>query len=83
MDDDTIHDVFEKWNRGRLQSYLIEITRDIFEYIKKDANHPLFEDIKDQARAKGTGKWTSQAAMDLDLSIPIIDVAVSMRNLSE
>ena len=83
MDDDTIHDVFEKWNRGRLQSYLIEISRDIFEYIKKDANHPLFEDIKDQARAKGTGKWTSQAAMDLDLSIPIIDVAVSMRNLSE
>lgn len=83
MDDAAIHNVFEKWNRGRLHSYLIEITRDIFEYIKTGANHPLLEDIKDQARAKGTGKWASQVAMDLDLSIPVIDVAVSMRNLSE
>ena len=83
MDDEAIHDAFEKWNRGRLQSYLIEITRDIFAYKNKGADHPLLDDIKDQARAKGTGKWASQAAMDLDLSIPIIDVAVSMRNLSE
>lgn len=83
MDNAAIHNVFEKWSRGRLHSYLIEITRDIFEYIKTGANHPLLEDIKDQARAKGTGKWASQVAIDLDLSIPVIDVAVSMRNLSE
>ncbi len=83
MDDEAIHDVFEKWNSDRLQSYLVEITRDIFAYKNRGADHILLDDIKDQARAKGTGKWTSQAAMDLDLSVPIIDVAVSMRNLSE
>ena len=83
MDDDAIHAVFEKWNRGRLQSYLIEITRDIFKYNEKGTHHLLLNDIKDEAKAKGTGKWTSQAAMDLNLPIPIIDIAVSMRDLSK
>lgn len=81
--DDAIHAVFEKWNRGRLESYLIEITRDIFAYKKKGMDHLLLDDIKDQAKAKGTGKWTSQAAMDINLPVPIIDIAVSMRNLSK
>lgn len=83
MKDDAIHEVFETWSRGRLQSYLIEITRDIFAYKKKGVNHLLLDDIKDEAKAKGTGKWTSQAAMDLNLPVPIIDIAVSMRNLSK
>ena len=83
MSDAAIHEVYEKWSSGRLQSYLIEITRDIFEYKKKGADHILLDDIKDDAKAKGTGKWTSQAAMDLDLPVPIIDVAVAMRNLSK
>ena len=83
MNDNEIHEVFEKWNRGRLQSYLIEITRDIFAYKKKGMDHLLLDDIKDEAKAKGTGKWTSQAAMDLNLPVPIIDIAVSMRYLSK
>ncbi|QOW11836.1 NADP-dependent phosphogluconate dehydrogenase [Kaistella flava (ex Peng et al. 2021)] len=83
MDDKEIHDVFKKWNEGRLKSYLIEITRDIFAYKKKGEDHLFFNDIKDEAKAKGTGKWTSQAAMDLAVPVPMIDIAVSMRDLSK
>ncbi len=83
MRDDAIHTIFEKWNEGRLQSYLIEITRDIMAYKKKGTDHLLLDDIKDEAKAKGTGKWTSQAAMDLSVPVPIIDIAVSMRDLSK
>lgn len=83
MKHDAIHDIFAKWNEGRLQSYLIEITRDIFAYKKEGSDHLLLDDIKDEAKSKGTGKWTSQAAMDLNLPIPIIDIAVSMRDLSK
>lgn len=83
LTDNEIHEVFKKWNEGRLQSYLLEITRDIFAYKNKGAKHLLLNDIKDEAKAKGTGKWTSQAAMDLNLPIPIIDIAVSMRDLSK
>ena len=83
MEDSEIHDVFKKWNEGRLKSYLIEITRDIFAYKEKGADHLFFNDIKDEAKAKGTGKWTSQAAMDLSVPVPMIDIAVSMRDLSK
>ncbi len=83
LKDNEIHEVFEKWNEGRLKSYLIEITRDIFSYKEKGKNHLLLNDIKDEAKAKGTGKWTSQAAMDLSVPVPIIDIAVSMRDLSK
>lgn len=83
MKDEEIHTVFKNWNEGRLQSYLIEITRDIFAFKKPGENHLFFNDIKDEAKAKGTGKWTSQAAMDLVVPIPMIDIAVSMRDLSK
>jgi 6-phosphogluconate dehydrogenase len=83
LNDAEIHDVFEKWNNGRLQSFLIEITRDIFTYKEPGADHLLVNDIKDEARAKGTGKWTSQVAYDLESPIPVIDTAVSMRDLSK
>ncbi len=83
MDDSAIHGVFEKWNEGRLQSYLLEITRDIFAFKNPGSDHLLLNDIKDEAKAKGTGKWTSQAAMDLNLPIPVIDISVSMRDLSK
>lgn len=83
MKDEEIHAVFENWNEGRLQSYLIEITRDIFAFKNKGEDHLFFNDIKDEAKAKGTGKWTSQAAMDLTVPVPIIDIAVSMRDLSK
>ena len=78
-----IHNVFKKWNEGRLESYLIDITRDIFAFKNAGENDILLDYVSDQAKAKGTGKWTSQAAMDLHLPIPIIDIAVSMRDLSQ
>jgi len=82
MSDEEMYEVYKDWNEGRLQSYLLEITRDIFHYKKPGEKHLLLNNIRDEAKALGTGKWTSQAAMDLGLPIPIIDIAVSMRNLS-
>ncbi|MGO3183863.1 MAG: NADP-dependent phosphogluconate dehydrogenase [Aequorivita sp.] len=83
MDNKEIHAVFENWNEGRLQSYLVEITRDIFAYKNPGDKSLLLNEIKDEAEATGTGKWTSQAAMDLGLPVPIIDISVAMRDLSK
>jgi len=83
LDNAGIQNVFAQWNEGRLQSFLIEITKDIFSYKKPGEDHLLLDDIKDEARSKGTGKWTSQVAMDLQLSATVIDTAVSMRDLSK
>jgi len=83
MDNAAIGEVFTRWNDDRLKSFLIEITRDIFAYNAPGTDHLLIDDIKDEAKAKGTGKWTSQVAMDLQAPIPTIDTAVSMRDLSK
>jgi 6-phosphogluconate dehydrogenase len=83
MDDEAIGKIFTQWNEGRLQSFLMEITSDIFEYKEEGSDHLLLDNIKDEARAKGTGKWTSQVAMDLESPIPTIDSAVEMRDLSK
>src|SRR6202000_895309 len=83
MDNDAIGKVFSKWNDGRLQSFLLEITKDIFAYKAPGTDHLLLDDIKDEAKAKGTGKWTSQVAMDLQAPIPTIDTPVSMRDLAK
>ena len=85
LNDDELHDVFAKWNEGELQSFLIEITRDIF--LQKDDQNPdsntrLVDLILDKAGSKGTGKWTSQDAMDLPVAVPTIDIAVSFRTIS-
>jgi len=80
---DIIGKIFAEWNAGRLQSFLLEITVDIFKYKAPGTDHLLLDDIKDEAKAKGTGKWTSQVAMDLQAPIPVIDTAVSMRDLSK
>jgi 6-phosphogluconate dehydrogenase len=80
---DKIHGIFEKWNKSHLQSFLLEITAEIFSFKNADTNHLLLDDIRDEAKSKGTGKWTSQVAMDLNLPIPVIDIAVSMRDLSK
>jgi 6-phosphogluconate dehydrogenase len=79
-----IYNVFEKWNNGRLQSFLLEVTRDIFK-MKDDlgSGNFLVDMIKDEAKSKGTGKWTSQVSMDLQLPIPTINEAVSTRDLSK
>ncbi len=75
-------DVFEEWNAGALQSYLIEITRDIFRKTDPETGKPLVELILDTAGQKGTGKWTSQNAFDLGAAIPTINAAVEARILS-
>ncbi|UAY55174.1 NADP-dependent phosphogluconate dehydrogenase [Arachidicoccus terrestris] len=77
-----LHDLFARWNEGRLQSFLIEITRDIFATKDSETGNYLVDMILDKAGAKGTGKWTSQDAMDTGVAIPSIDMAVSMRTLS-
>jgi 6-phosphogluconate dehydrogenase len=82
LSNDELHKVYKVWNEGELQSYLIEITRDIF--LKPDDQTPnrLVDMILDKAGSKGTGKWTSQDAMDLGIPVPVIDMAVSLRDLS-
>lgn len=83
LDNDAINHIFDQWNKRRLQSFLLEITAEIFSFKNTGDNHLLLDDIKDEAKSKGTGKWTSQVAMELNLSIPTIDMAVSMRDLSK
>ena len=83
LDNDAVHNIFNQWNKDRLQSFLIEITAEIFSFKNADTDHLLLDDIRDEAKSKGTGKWTSQIAMDLNLPIPVIDIAVSMRDLSK
>ncbi|WP_276167202.1 NADP-dependent phosphogluconate dehydrogenase [Zobellia alginiliquefaciens] len=81
---DELHTTYSKWNEGRLQSFLVEITSKIF--IQKDelnlSKLGLLDQISDRAKQKGTGKWTSQNAMDLGIPVPSIDIAVSMREIS-
>ncbi|MCC3158688.1 NADP-dependent phosphogluconate dehydrogenase [Hymenobacter sp. 15J16-1T3B] len=83
LSNQAIGSLFGQWNEGRLQSFLLEITRDIFAFRAPGADGLLLDAIKDEARAKGTGKWTSQVAMDLELPIPVIDAAVSARDTSK
>jgi 6-phosphogluconate dehydrogenase len=82
IENDELHKIYKNWNDGELQSFLVEITRDIF--LKQDdkTDNRLVDMILDKAGSKGTGKWTSQDAMDLGLPIPVIDMSVSMRELS-
>ncbi|MFA6083870.1 NADP-dependent phosphogluconate dehydrogenase [Mucilaginibacter sp.] len=82
MNNEVIGALFNKWNTGRLGSFLLEITAYIFTYKESGQQHFLLDEIKDEARGKGTGKWTSQVAMDLEVPVPTIDIAVSMRDLS-
>lgn len=77
-----LHKIFDTWNNGRLQSFLIEITAAIFEMKDDLGDGMLVDQILDKAKQKGTGKWTSQNAMDLGIPIPTVDIAVSMREIS-
>lgn len=86
MTNEELHTIFKKWNDGQLHSYLIEITAEIFKTLDSattDPNDFLVDKILDKAGSKGTGKWTSQESMDLPVSIPTIDAAVAMRDLSD
>ncbi len=77
-----LHDIFSEWNKGELQSYLIEITADIFTKTDDETGKPLVDLILDEAQQKGTGKWTSQNAFDIGVPIPTINAAVESRIIS-
>jgi 6-phosphogluconate dehydrogenase len=81
MSADDMHDVFKVWNKGDLDSFLIEITRDILAFKDTDGT-PMVDKILDTAGQKGTGKWTSVTAMDLGMPLTLISEAVYARCLS-
>jgi len=82
LNNDQLYEVFKKWNEGEMNSFLIEITRDIFKQKDELTDGFLVDQILDKAGAKGTGKWTSEQAMEIGVSIPTIDIAVTSRILS-
>lgn len=71
-----------EWNKSELSGYLIEITSQIFDKQNATTGKRLIDEILDVARQKGTGMWTSQSAMELQVPTPTIDLAVAMRELS-
>lgn len=75
-------DIFSEWNNGELDSYLIEITADIFTKTDADTGKPMVDVILDSAGQKGTGKWTSQSALDLGVPLSIITESVFARFIS-
>ncbi len=75
-------DTFAEWNRGVLESFLIEITSQIFTVKDEETGKPLVNEILDKAGQKGTGKWTAQVALDLGISIPTIAAAIDARVIS-
>jgi len=81
LSNEEFHSVFDQWNRGELESYLIEITRDIFTVKDADGGY-LVDKIVDTAQQKGTGKWMSQHALDLGVPTTLITEAVYARCLS-
>lgn len=81
MNADEMHEVFKEWNEGELDSYLIEITRDILAYKDADGS-PLIEKILDTAGQKGTGKWTGTVALELGIPLTLITESVFSRCLS-
>lgn len=82
LNNDQLYHVFKEWNNGEMNSFLIEITRDIFQQKDSLTDGYLVDQILDKAGAKGTGKWTSEQAMEIGVSIPTIDIAVTSRILS-
>lgn len=82
LDTDELHDVFKEWNEGELDSYLIEITADIFTKKDDETGQPLIDVILDTAGQKGTGKWTSQSSLDLGIPLPVITESVFARYIS-
>ncbi|HTX35912.1 MAG TPA: decarboxylating NADP(+)-dependent phosphogluconate dehydrogenase [Bryobacteraceae bacterium] len=81
MTNEQMHQTFTEWNKGELDSYLIEITRDILAYKDESGNYVL-DQILDTAGQKGTGKWTSVSALDLGMPVTLIGEAVYARCLS-
>ncbi|WP_235296010.1 NADP-dependent phosphogluconate dehydrogenase [Portibacter marinus] len=82
LSNDELHKIFSEWNEGRLKSFLVEITSEIFSQKDEEGDGRLIDKILDKAKQKGTGKWTSQNAMDIGIPVPTIDIAVTMRAIS-
>ena len=82
MNDDELHDVYNSWDDGELNGYLMEITSHIFSRQDAKTGRRLIDEILDVARQNGTGMWTSQSAMALQVPTPTIDLAVAMRDMS-
>jgi 6-phosphogluconate dehydrogenase len=82
LESPAMHDIFARWNRGVLDSYLIEITRDILGFTDPDTGKPMIDLILDAAGQKGTGKWTVISACDLGVPLTLIAEAVFARTLS-
>jgi 6-phosphogluconate dehydrogenase len=80
---DEMSNIYCEWNKGVLNSYLIEITCEILKKNDNDTGQKLIEKVLDAARQKGTGMWTSEAAFELKIPVPDIDLAVTMRELSD
>ena len=74
--------IFQEWSEGDLNSFLMEIAAQVLSEYDEETKRPLVSVILDRAKQKGTGKWTSQNAMDLGIPTPTIDAAVGSRNLS-
>jgi 6-phosphogluconate dehydrogenase len=83
MGNDELYETYDRWNGAALRSYLIEITADIFRTKDTETGRHLVDVILDEAGEKGTGRWTVQDAMDLNVPVPAVDVAVAMRSLSD
>ncbi|ETP67336.1 6-phosphogluconate dehydrogenase [Planococcus glaciei CHR43] len=79
---DEMQGIFAEWNKGELDSYLIEITADILAKKDDETGNPLVDQVLDAAEQKGTGKWTSQNALDLGVSLPIVTESVFARFIS-
>jgi 6-phosphogluconate dehydrogenase len=82
LSDEELSAVYRDWNESELNAYLMEITAHIFRKVDARTGKKLLDVILDEAKQKGTGRWTSQEAMDLEVPTPVIDAAVVMRNLS-
>lgn len=82
MTSQEIGGVFERWNQGELNSFLMEISYKIMRFIDEETNKPLVELILDKAEQKGTGKWTAQTALDLGIPTPTLNLAVEARVIS-
>ncbi|WP_426350353.1 decarboxylating NADP(+)-dependent phosphogluconate dehydrogenase [Alloiococcus sp. CFN-8] len=82
LSNDEISDLFAQWNNGELNSYLVEITSKIFKKLDTDSQKPMIDLILDVAGEKGTGKWSSESALNLGVPVPIITESVFSRYLS-
>lgn len=82
LSNEEIHEIYSTWNKGKLQSFLIEITAAVFTQPDEESNEMLIDKISDTAHQKGTGAWMSEDAMKIQAPIPAIDASVTQRIIS-